>query len=84
MVNVRVRYDSDADVVFVALRTPEGGESGGARIDERRYAHFDQADRVFAYEFLFVSDGVALEGIDPRDAALIREAIDSIGQLAVA
>ena len=56
----------------------------GARIDERRYAHFDQADRVFAYEFLFVSDGVDLEGIDPRDAALIREAIDSIGQLAVA
>ncbi len=84
MVNVRVRYDSDADVVFVVLRSPEGGESGGARIDERRYAHFDQADRVFAYEFLFVSDGVDLEGIDPRDAALIREAIDSIGQLAVA
>ena len=47
---MRVRYDSNADVVFVVLREPEGGESGGERIDERRYAHFDRADRVFAYE----------------------------------
>ena len=63
-----MRYDSDADVVFVILRDPEGGE----RLDERRYAHFDQADHVFAYEFLFVSAGVALEGIDAQDASLIR------------
>ena len=84
MASVRVRYDSDADVVFVILREPEGGESGGGRLDERRYAHFDQADHVFAYEFLFVSAGVSLEDIDAQDAARIREAIDSIAQLAVA
>ena len=81
---MRVRYDSDADVVFVVLREPEGGESGGERIDERRYAHFDRADRVFAYEFLSVSAGVALDGIEPQDATLIREAIDSVARLAVA
>ena len=84
MASVRVRYDSDADVVFVILRDPDGGESGGERLDERRYAHFDRADRVFAYEFLFVSAGVSLEGIDAQDASLIRGAIDSIRQLAVA
>ncbi len=77
---MRVRYDSDADVVFVAVREPEGGESGG----ERRYAHCGGADRLFAYEFLSVSTGVSLEGIEPRDAALIREAIDSVARLAVA
>ena len=81
---MRVRFDSDADVVFIILREPEGGESGGERIDERRYAHFDQADRVFAYEFLSVSDGVSLAGIEPGDGALIREALDSIAHLAIA
>lgn len=81
---MRVRYDSDADVVFIVLREPEGGESGGERIDERRYAHFDGADRVFAYEFLSVSSGVVLDGIETRDATLIREAIDSVARLAVA
>lgn len=80
---MRVRYDSDADVAFIVLREPEGGESGGERIDELRYAHFDRADRVFAYEFLSVSGGVALDGIESGDATLIREAIDSVARLAV-
>ena len=84
MAGMRVRYDSDADVVFIVLREPEGGESGGERIDERRYAHFDRADRVFAYEFLSVSSGVVLDGIETQDATLIREAIDSVARLAVA
>lgn len=81
---MRVRYDSDADVVFVVLREPEGGESGGERIDEHRYAHFDRSDRLFAYEFLSVSKGVSLAGIESQDATLIREAIGSIARLAVA
>ena len=38
---------------------------------------------MVASEFLSVSAGVSLEGIEPRDATLIREAIDSIAQLAV-
>lgn len=84
MAGMRVRYDSDADVVFVVLREPRGGESGGERIDERRYAHFDRADRLFAYEFLSVSKGVSLAGIEPQDATLIRKAIGSIARLAVA
>ena len=70
-------------MVFVIVREPQGAESGGERMDERRYAQFDRADRVFAYEFLSVSAGVSLEGIEPWDAKLIREAIDSIAQLAV-
>ena len=77
---MRVRYDSDADVVFVILRDPEGGE----RLDERRYAHFDQADHVFAYEFLFVSAG-RLARRHRRSGRLADPgAIDSIRQLAVA
>ncbi len=81
---MQVRYDSEADVAFLVLRGPEGGDEGGQRLDERRYRHFDQAGNVYAYEFLFVSKGVSLDGIDAVDAALIREAIDSMHQVAVA
>ncbi len=81
---MQVRYDSEADVAFLVLRDPEGGDEGGQRLDERRYRHFDQAGNVYAYEFLFVSKGVSLDGIDSEDAALIREAINSMHQVAVA
>lgn len=81
---MQVRYDSEADVAFLVLRDPDGGDEGGQRLDERRYRHLDQAGNVYAYEFLFVSKGVSLDGIDAGDAALIRKAIDSMHQVAVA
>ena len=42
---------------------------------QQRIACIDQAGNVYAYEFLFVSKGVSLDGIDPEDADRIREAI---------
>lgn len=81
---MQVRYDSEADVAFLVLRDPEGGDECGQRLDERRYRHFDQAGNVYAYEFLFVGKGVSLDGINSADAALIREAIDSMHRMAVA
>lgn len=75
---MQFRYDSEADVALLVLRDPAGGDEGGQRLDERRYRHLDQAGNVYAYEFLFVSKGVSLVGIDEDDAALIREAIDSM------
>ena len=85
---MQFRYDSEADVAFLVLRDPEGGDEGGQRLDERRYRHLDQAGNVYAYEFLFVSRGVSFDGIDPEDATLIRKAISaaikSIEPLAVA
>lgn len=74
---MQLRYDSEADVAFLILREPQGGDEGGQRLDERRYRHLDQAGNAYAYEFLFVSQGVSLAGIDSEDAALIREAIGS-------
>jgi uncharacterized protein YuzE len=81
---VQLRYDSEADVIFLTLRAAEGGESGGQRLDDTRVAHLDQAGHVFAYEFLSVSRGVSLAGIDVEDASRIREAIKPVTQLAVA
>lgn len=74
---MQLRYDSEADVAFLILREPQGGDEGGQRLDERRYRHLDQAGNAYAYEFLFVSQGVSLAGIDSEDAGLIREAIGS-------
>lgn len=79
-----VRYDSEADAVFVILRSPSGGEAGGERLDETRIAHLDQAGRVFAYEFLAVSHGVSLEGIGADDIAPMSEALRPVKALAVA
>ncbi len=70
-----VSHDALADAISVNLRLPEGGDRGGEQIGEGRYRHYDQAGDVYAYEFLFVSRGVSFEGIDPDDAARIREAI---------
>jgi len=81
---LQLRYDSEADVIFLALRRAEGGEAGGKRLDQGRIAHLDQAGHIFAYEFLGVSRGVSLTGIDRDDAGRIREAIRPLIQLAVA
>jgi uncharacterized protein YuzE len=81
---MQLRYDSEADVVFLSLRAAVGGEAGGQRLDDARVAHLDHAGHVFAYEFLRVSRGVSLAGIDVKDASLIREAIKPVMRLAVA
>ena len=77
-------YDSEADAIYLALRNPEDGESGCRQLDENRITALDGRGDVFAYEFLFVSNGVSLAGIDAGDAASIREAIDSMRQVSVA
>ena len=81
---MQLRYDSEADVIFLALRAADGGEAGGRRLDDKRIAHLDQAGKVFAYEFLAVSRGVSLDGLGVEDEALIREALRPVSQLAVA
>ena len=70
-------YDSQADAIYAAIREAKGGERGCRQLDEQRIACIDHEGNVFAYELLFVSKGISFEGIDPEDAALIREAIGS-------
>ena len=72
---MQVRYDSEADAIFVLIRPPSGGEAGGQRFNETRIAHLDEAGRAFAYEFLSVSHGVSLEGIRTDDLALMSGAL---------
>lgn len=81
---MQLRYDSEADVIFLSLRPAAGGEAGGRRLDDARVAHLDQAGHVFAYEFLDASRGVSLAGIDSEDARRIREVIKPVIQLSIA
>ncbi len=81
---MQLRYDSEADAMFVVLRPPSGGEAGGRRLDATRVAHLDQTGRIFAYEFLAVSHGVSLDGIESDDLALMSEAFLPMKALAVA
>ena len=76
-------YDSMADAVYLSFREPEGGEKGGRQLDEKRIELVDQAGNVFAYEFLFVSGGISLDGIAAEDADRIRAAIEPVKRLAV-
>ena len=78
---MQVRYDSEADAIFLLLRAAHGGEAGGRRLDDTRIAHLDHSGRVFAYEFLSVSQGVSLGGIGNDDAALIRETLRPLNRV---
>ena len=78
------RCDTAADVVFIEIREPEGGERDGESIDELRIRHYDHAGNVCAYEFLFVDRGISLDGIPEEDAALIREAVGHVKRLTFA
>ena len=77
------RCDTVADVVFIEIREPEGGERDGESIDELRIRHYDHAGNVCAYEFLFVKGGISLDGIEADAAARICEAIEPVRRLAV-
>lgn len=76
---MQIRFDPEADVIFVTLREPEG-PTAGDRLDERRIIHYDAADRPVAVELLFVSRGVNLDGLPEADR--IAEAIRAFPQLA--
>ena len=81
---MQVRYDSEADAIFLLLRAADGGEASGRHLDDTRIAHLDHSGHVFAYEFFAASQGVSLDGIGSDDAAVIRETLGAMGRLAVA
>ena len=69
-----VSHDALADAMYVSLRLPEGGIPTPSPCTVAPSLH-RQAGNVYAYEFLFVSRGVSLDGIDPEDADRIRKAV---------
>ncbi len=72
---MKVKYDIEGDLVYVTVR-PDHEERGGRRLDSSRILHVDEAGKAVAYEFLWASNGISLEGIQPDDQELIRQALD--------
>ena len=71
---MKVKYDPEGDLVYVTVR-PDHEERGGRRLDSSRILHVDDAGKAVAYEFLWASNGISLEGIHPDDQELIRQAL---------
>jgi uncharacterized protein YuzE len=59
---MQVRYDPEADAVYVDLREAQG-RVRTRRIDEQRLLDYDEQGELVGIEFLFVSRGVHLEGL---------------------
>lgn len=70
-----VSHDALADAMYVSFHLPEGGDSHAEPLDEGPIRCVDKAGNVYAYEFLFVSRGLSLDGIAADDAARIRDAV---------
>ena len=78
---MQVRYDSDADAIYVTLRDG-AGKTTGDQLDEQRIIHTDATGGVVGVELLFVSRGISLDGLPEADA--IAAALRSIGKVVAA
>jgi uncharacterized protein YuzE len=69
---MEVRYDLEADAIYVRLRPTEHVRT--EEIDSRRLVDYDANDEVVGIEFLFVSKGLNLQGVPEaaRVADLLR------------
>jgi uncharacterized protein YuzE len=68
---IQVRYDSEADALYVTLR--DAPHSRTDEIDCRRLVDYDDQGHVIGVEFLVVSKGIDLE--DVPEAERIAEAL---------
>ena len=66
---MRIRYDSEADAVYIQLREPVGKIVGTDFIDVSRYVDYDEDDNVVGIEILDVSLGLDLTGLPEADRA---------------
>lgn len=71
---MKVKYDSEGDLVYVTVR-PDHDERGGRRLDSNRILHVDEAGTAVAYEFLWAGNGISLGGIHPDDQELTRQSL---------
>ena len=72
-----VRYDPEADVLFIQF-CDRLGRTRGKQLDDRRIMHFDEADEFVAFEVLFASRGVELAGLSEEQRDKICAAIQSL------
>ncbi len=74
---MQVRYDPEADAVYVDLREAQG-RVRTTRIDEQRLLDYDEEGMLVGVEFLFVSRGLHLDGLP--EAEYIEQLLRSFPQ----
>ncbi len=74
-----LRYDPEADALYVELREHEGTVRT-EQLDDYRLVDYDEAGAVVGVELLFASQGIELD--DVPEAGRIRDALRSLGRLA--
>ena len=72
---MNVRYDSEADAVYIKLREP-AGKVETEFIDVARYVDYDEHNNVVGVELLGVSQGIDLDGLP--EAERIAEALRAL------
>lgn len=77
---MQVRYDPDADALYVSLRPGTIARTEPAD-DYSRAVDYDADGNVIGVEFLTVSKGISVAGLP--DAADVRRALESMHSLAV-
>ena len=76
---MELRYDPDADAIYVALREHEGAVRSRSAGDWRRVVDYDGTGKPVGVELLAVSTGLDLDGLPEAEA--ISAAIRSFPRL---
>ncbi len=71
-----ISYDTDADAVYVKLRTDIAHSAETREIDWQRYVDYDEQGQLIGVEFLGVSRGINLTGVP--EAEHVAEAIRTL------
>ena len=65
---MQVRYDPEADAIYVSLREHDGQVRSRNAGDWRRVVDYDEAGETVGVELLAVSTGLDLDGLPEADA----------------
>jgi uncharacterized protein YuzE len=65
---MQVRYDPEADAIYVSLREHDGQLRSRNAGDWRRVVDYDEAGEPVGVELLAVSTGLDLDGLPEADA----------------
>ena len=65
---MQVRYDTEADAIYVSLREHDGQLRSRNAGDWRRVVDYDEAGEPVGVELLAVSTGLDLDGLPEADA----------------
>ena len=68
--DIGINHDKEANVLFLKLRDTRYGSS--RELDEAREVLFDMDGNVLGIEFLYVSDGVVLDGIPQTELLKVK------------